>query len=405
MRAKLSASWSAVPGAGEADGILRACVHCGFCNAVCPTYALTGDECDGPRGRIYLIKSLLEGEPAAATVQTHLDRCLTCRACESTCPSGVRYARLLDFVRPRLNSRMARTRRAALIRWLLLKIVPHPRRFAAGLRLAQWGRWLAPARLRSQIPPRGDAQDWPRVRHARRLVTLEGCVQALATPAVNAAAARVLDRVGISLLRAPAGGCCGALPHHLGNAAETRTIMRANIDAWTSPALGDVEGIFCTASACSAMLKDYGELLADDPDYAERAAWVTRVTRDASELIPGTLDEVPSPLRQRKVAFQAPCTLLHVLHRGEAVEACLEKLGCELSYRGPQACCGSAGTYALLQAELSEQLLENKIAALEATDAEEIVTANIGCQLHLARASQRPVRHWVELVDELLSAR
>lgn len=384
----------------EAEAVLRRCVHCGFCNATCPTYQLLGDERDGPRGRIYLMKAVLEGEAPTRATQLHLDRCLTCRACETTCPSGVRYGRLADIGRSIAERRIARSWPERLYRRLLRTVIPHAGRFGVLLRIGQAMRPVLPRRLRAKIPVRQDAGAWPPPRHARRMLVLAGCAQASATPSTNAAAARVLDRLGISLIVAPAAGCCGALSQHLGAEAEAHAFMRRNIDAWWPYVEDGAEAIVMTASGCGVLVKDYGTLLAHDPAYATQAARISALTRDLAEVLGA---ENLTPLmdkRRRRIAFHAPCTLQHGQRLAGSVEAILTKLGFELTeVHDSHLCCGSAGTYSLLQPDLSVRLRDAKLANLERPGPELIATANVGCQLHLQGAAGVPVRHWIELLD------
>jgi glycolate oxidase iron-sulfur subunit len=385
----------------EADAILRACVHCGFCNATCPTYQLLGDELDGPRGRIYLIKQVLEGHAPSRKTQLHLDRCLTCRACETTCPSGVRYGRLADIGRGMVERAVRRPWGERLARRLLRAIVPHPGRFRSLLRLGQALRPLLPGPLRAKLPPRRRAGPWPQGAHTRTMLVLAGCAQAAAAPDTNAAAARVLDRLGIRLIEAPAAGCCGALNHHLSAEAEARAQMRRNIDAWWPHVEAGAEAIVITASGCGVMVKDYAHLLADDPAYAAKAARVSALARDPVEVLEGEdLDRLAVRGEGRRIAFHAPCTLQHGQRLQGRVEAILTRLGFALSpVRDAHLCCGSAGSYSLLQPELARRLRDDKLANLAAGRPEIIATANIGCQLHLQGGTDLPVRHWIELLD------
>ncbi len=387
----------------EADGILRKCVHCGFCTATCPTYQLLGDELDGPRGRIYLIKETLEGQTVTEKTRRHLDRCLTCLACETTCPSGVRYGRLLDIGRSLVEERAPRPLHERAMRSALRWLLPYPRRFTPLLRFGQSLRPLLPPRLRRRIPERSSAGAWPEPRHARRMLCLSGCVQSSIAPGINAAAARVLDRLGVSLVSTTAAGCCGAVSHHLSARADAREFMRRNIDAWWPQVEQGAEAVITSASACTAMVKEYAELLADDPEYAEKAARVSALTRDLSEVI---ADEDLSALGNdtvlsRRVAFHSPCTLQHAQGIRGTVESILEARGHRLTpVRDSHLCCGSAGTYSILQRELSTRLRENKLAALQTGKPDLIATANIGCLLELRAASDVPVVHWIELLDE-----
>ena len=384
-----------------ADAILRKCVHCGFCTATCPTYQLLGDELDGPRGRIYLVKQLLEGAPVSARTQRHLDRCLTCRACETTCPSGVRYARLADIGRRLVEERVGRPLTERIRRAALLAIIPHRARFAPLLGLGRLVRPLLPGALARRVPPREPAGRWPAPRHARRVLALGGCVQGAIAPGIDAAAARVLDRLGISLVPAPASGCCGAASRHLGADEAARAMMRRNIDAWWPEIESGAEAIAITASACAAEVKEYAELLEDDPAYAGKAARVSSLARDLSEVVAAEdLSVLATDPRSRRIAFHSPCTLQHGQKLGGVVEGILERAGFELAaVSDAHLCCGSAGTYSILQPDLSRALLGRKIVSLEAQRPEAIATANIGCLAHLATAASVPVRHWIQLLD------
>ena len=387
----------------EADAILRKCVHCGFCAATCPTYQLLGDELDGPRGRIYLIKGALEGQAVTEKTRRHLDRCLSCRACETTCPSGVRYGRLLEIGRALVEKRAPRPVHERALRKVLRWLLPHPRRFAPCLRFGQRLRPLLPAALRRRVPERTSAGPWPAPRHARRLLCLSGCVQSSIAPGINAAAARVLDRLGVSLIPSTASGCCGAVSHHLSARTEALGFMRRNIDAWWPRLEQGAEAVITGASACTAMVKEYGELLADDPEYAHKAARVSELTRDLSEVIAGEdLSMLGADTTvSRRVAFHSPCTLQHAQGILGTVESILDARGYRLTQvRDPHLCCGSAGTYSILQRSLSKRLRENKVVALAAGKPDLIATANIGCLLELRAASDLPVVHWIELLDE-----
>ncbi|MET0658701.1 MAG: glycolate oxidase subunit GlcF [Steroidobacteraceae bacterium] len=383
----------------EADAILRSCVHCGFCTATCPTYQLLGDELDGPRGRIYLIKEMLEGAPVTQKTQAHLDRCLTCRACETTCPSGVRYGRLLDIGRERVEEVVPRGARDRLQRRLLLAVLSRRSAFKPLLAAARMARPLLPRTLQSRIPARRPAGAWPAAKHARRMLVLQGCVQPAAIPAINAAAARVLDRSGISLV-AVNDGCCGAMAHHLSAADMAREHMRRNIDAWWPEIERGAEAIVVTASGCGTMVHEYGELLRDDPAYAVKARRVSELYRDLSEVVVAADDVRPTRTRSIRVAFQSPCTLQHGLKIRGTVERLLRQAGFELvPVADSHLCCGSAGTYSLLQPELSQTLRQNKLDALQAARPDVIASANIGCLLQLQSGTRTPTRHWIELLD------
>jgi len=394
----------------EADRVLRTCVHCGFCNATCPTYQLLGDERDGPRGRIYLMKEMLESrdDDHRVTEETrlHLDRCLTCRNCETTCPSGVEYHKLLDIGRAEIERRVPRRPAERALRLGLRKALVEPGRFKALLKLGQTFRPLVPGALADKMPPAPvDAGVRPDgKRHARRMLILEGCVQPGLSPNTNAATARVLDRLGIGLTPAPEAGCCGAIDYHLNAQEAGRARMRANIDAWWPHVEAGCEAIVQTASGCGAMVKEYAEVLADDPDYAEKAERVSALAKDLVEVL---RDEDLSALavkQSRRLAFHCPCTLQHAQKLGGAVEQVLRELGFTLTpVQDAHLCCGSAGTYSVTQPALATELRDNKLDNLEAGNPEMIVTANIGCQTHLAGANRTPVRHWIEIVDEALA--
>ena len=405
MQTKLAPEFRGTPDGEEADAILRACVHCGFCTATCPTYQLLGDELDGPRGRIYLIKQVLEGAPVTARTQLHLDRCLTCRNCETTCPSGVQYGRLVDIGRKIVEERVGRPPADAARRWALRRGLQSKALFGGALALGRVAKALMPAELARGIPSSRPAGDWPPPRHARRMLVLEGCVQPSIAPSIDAALARVLDRVGVSLVRVPGGGCCGALPLHLNEHDEARALARANVDAWWPHVEAGAEAIVVTASGCGVTVKDYGHLLARDPAYAAKAARIGSLARDTVEVVAPEWKRV-APLvamdqGPRRVAFHPPCSLQHGMKIRGAVEEILRAIGHELlPVADAHLCCGSAGTYSILQPEIASQLKRNKLAALEADRPNVIATANIGCMTHLASGTSRPVRHWIELLDE-----
>ncbi|SAK76981.1 glycolate oxidase subunit GlcF [Caballeronia ptereochthonis] len=404
MQTNLSDEARTLARAKEAEDILRSCVHCGFCNATCPTYQLLGNELDGPRGRIYLIKQMLEGEPVTEKTQLHLDRCLTCRNCETTCPSGVTYHALLDIGRAELERRVQRPAGERMLRNGLRRVIPRPAVFDALLKAGRLARPVLPAALRQKIPARPiAAKARPPARHARRVLMLEGCVQPSLSPNTNAAAARVLDRLGISVSDAPQAGCCGATDYHLN--AQEAGLMRArrNIDAWWPAIEAGAEAIVQTASGCGAFVKEYGHLLRDDPRYARKAARVSELARDLVEVIQAEPLDALGSAERRRIAFHCPCTLQHAQKLGGAVEAILTRLGYDLApVPDAHLCCGSAGTYSITQPALSTQLRDRKMDALESGAPELIVTANIGCQTHLAGAGRTGVRHWIELVEEAL---
>jgi glycolate oxidase iron-sulfur subunit len=412
MKTNLAESIKDTPEGKEANAILRACVHCGFCTATCPTYQLLGDELDGPRGRIYLMKELLEGAPVTEKTQLHLDRCLTCRACETTCPSGVRYGRLVDIGRAAVEKEVGRDFAEGLYRTAIKKVIPHRALFNPLLRVGQITRPLLPEKLQRKVPPRLSATPWPAPRHARRMLVLEGCVQPGIAPTINPALARVLDATGISLITAARAGCCGAVAFHLNDHEEGRDYMRRNIDAWWPYVEQGIEAIVMTASGCGVLVKEYGHLLQHDAHYADKAAKVSALTKDASEILQDhseafelVLSQSASTQRQpRRIAFHSPCTLQHGQQITGLVEGLLRKAGFELTVvPDGHLCCGSAGTYSLLQPELSQRLLTNKVAGLESGGPEVIATANIGCLAHIQSGSSVPVRHWVELIAESLA--
>jgi len=391
----------------EAESILRSCVHCGFCTATCPTYLLLGDERDSPRGRIYLVKQALEGAELTARTQLHLDRCLTCRACETACPSGVAYGHLIDIGRAVVEERVPRSVAARVGRALLRTGLTGPF-FGPLYRLGQSFRALLPRSLRAKVLVRRAPGAWPTAAHARQVILPAGCVQRSMAPGIDRAAARVLDRIGIEVVRpAVAGGCCGALPQHLGAPAAALEDARRNIDAWWPLVEAGVEAIVSTASGCGVMVKDYGHLLREDPHYAKKAARVSALTRDVSEVIRAHVKDLAAVLPARaseRLVVHAPCTLQHGQRLPGVVEGILRSLGVEVRVAADaHLCCGSAGTYSVLQSALSNQLRERKLAALEAARGEVIVSANIGCIAHLAGGTSTPVRHWIEWLDARLA--
>lgn len=391
----------------EAEAVLRPCVQCGYCTPVCPTYRLVEDEWDGPRGRIHLIKQLLEGTEPSANLQLHLDRCLTCRSCETTCPEGVRYGRLLDIGRELVEESPQRPLRERLTRRALRAVLPYRYRFTALLRIGQTMRRFLPEALRSMIPDKRPAGAWPDRAHTRSMLVWQGCVQPALAPDINAAAARVLDRFGIRLIPAKAG-CCGALSHHMTATEEALVFMRRNIDACWPQIEAGVEAIVMTASGCGAHVRDYGHLLRDDQQYRDKATRFSELTRDIAEVVTqewqdGGLPASPGP--QRRIAFQSPCSLQHGQKLNSVVEKLLKRAGFRLApVTHPFLCCGSAGSYSILQPALAESLREQKLVTLLGTRPSMIATANIGCLMHLAAASPVPVRHWIELLDETFAA-
>jgi glycolate oxidase iron-sulfur subunit len=410
MQTHLSPEFDGTADGAEAQAIVRKCVHCGFCNATCPTYQLLGDELDGPRGRIYLIKQVLEGAQITRSTQQHLDRCLTCLNCQTTCPSGVEYGHLVDIGRKIVDARVERPATERAVRWLLKEGLTSPL-FTPAMRAGQALRPLLPGVLKSKIPRRTHARAGihgaPQT-HARKVLMLQGCVQPSMMPGIDRAVGRVLDRADIQIVYARGTGCCGAVRTHLGDHAGGLDDMRRNIDAWT-PILtaGKVEAILTSASACSLAIKEYGHALSGDPLYAERAAQVSALARDLSELLPELVAALAGkvrPDRLKRLAFHPPCTLQHGQKLRGGVEAHLRALGFDVEVAGSEShlCCGSAGTYSILQPQLARQLRDRKLLNLAKLEPQYIVSANMGCIQHLQSGTATPVKHWIEVLDELL---
>ena len=406
MQTVLAPEFRGTPEGLEAEAILRKCVHCGFCTATCPTYQLLGNELDGPRGRIYLIKQVLEGATATRATQMHLDRCLTCRNCETTCPSGVQYGHLADIGRKIVDEKVPRGLGERAVRWALKEGLPSPL-FGPAMKLGQAVRGVLPASLQAKVPAPQPAGQWPTRSHSRKVLMLEGCVQPAMMPNINRATARVLDAMGIEAVRLPKTGCCGAVKFHLNDQDGGRAEMRANIDAWWPlAASGGVEAIMVNASGCGVTVKEYGHLLKGDPAYAEKAARISALTRDLSEWLP----ELASALQGRvnppagMLAFHPPCTLQHGQQLRGGVEAHLGALGFQVQVARTEShlCCGSAGTYSVLQPELAYPLRDRKLGHLQALAPEAILSANIGCITHLQSGTATPVKHWVEVLDAAL---
>ena len=396
------------PEGKEADAILRKCVHCGFCTATCPTYQLLGDELDGPRGRIYLIKQVLEGAEVTTKTQTHLDRCLTCRNCETTCPSGVKYGHLVDIGRKVVEEKVGRTIEERAKRRAAATLFPATGAFGLATTFGRLARPFLPAALRDKLPATvPSAGRWPASRHARRMVALAGCVQPILTPDTNAAAARVLDRVGISLVEASGAGCCGGVRFHLDYQAEGLDDMRRLIDAWWPHVEQGVEGFAMTATGCGAIVREYGYHLQRDPRYAAKARRISELTKDLSEVLAAegaALERLAPKGRLPRVAFHPPCSMQHWQQLGGVAEGLLTRLGYALApVPDVHLCCGSAGTYSLTQPELSARLKANKLAALQSGMPDLVLTANVGCQTHLAGGANVPVKHWIVDLDERLA--
>lgn len=405
METRLAAGIRETPAGAKADEILRACVHCGFCLATCPTYQLLGDELDSPRGRIYQIKQVLEGVPPTRQTQLHLDRCLTCRSCETTCPSGVEYGHLVDIGRAAVDERVERPWRERVYRWLLREGVTRPWLFGTALKLARSVRWALPPSLRAKVGAARPAGALPTRVHPRKVLLLNNCVQPSMSPSIDAATARVLDAIGVQSIIAAGSGCCGAIRQHLDDQSGARHAFRRNIDAWW-PLIesAEVEAIVINASGCGAMVAEYADLLRDDPAYAQKAKRVVELSRDLAEFLPQAIAEagIGAP-SARRVAFHPPCTLQHGLKIRGKVEALLVALGAELvPVRDTHLCCGSAGTYSLLQPQLSQTLRARKLETLLENRPQAVLSANIGCIAHLQSATETPVSHWIEWVDEAL---
>ncbi len=410
MQTNLAPQYKNTPEGQEAEAILRNCVHCGFCTATCPTYQLLGDELDGPRGRIYLIKQVFEGATPTRKTQMHLDRCLTCRNCESTCPSGVQYGHLIDIGRKVVDDQVPRPLMEKIVRTALKEGLPSPL-FGPAMKMGQMVRDLLPESLKNKVPAKQDAGAWPSRRHARKVLMLAGCVQPAMMPNINTATARVLDAAGIETVVAAKAGCCGAVKFHLNDHDGGKAEMRANIDAWWPHIeTGAVEAIVMNASGCGVTVKEYGHTLRNDPAYAAKAARISELTQDLSELLPALVPVLKERVAANprvsagQVAFHPPCTLQHGQQLKGGVEKHLGELGFKINVATCEAhlCCGSAGTYSVLNPKLSYQLRDRKLGHLGALAPETIVSANIGCITHLQSGTPTPVRHWVELLDEAL---
>ena len=413
MQTNLSPDYKHSADGLAAEAILRKCVHCGFCTATCPTYQLLGDELDGPRGRIYLIKQMLEGAEPTRKTQLHLDRCLTCRNCETTCPSGVQYGQLIDIGRKLVDEKVARPTAEKAVRWALKEGLPSPL-FAPAMALGQSVRSLLPAALKAKVPERQDAGSWPTATHTRKVLMLEGCVQPSMKPNINSATARVLSAAGVEVVVAKKAGCCGAVKFHLNDHDGGKAEMRRNIDAWW-PVIDQpgLEAIVMNASGCGVMVKEYGHHFENEPAYAAKAARISALTQDLSELLPTLVDalkpKVSAALAAQagQIAFHPPCTLQHGQQLRGGVEQHLTALGFQIKTASCEAhlCCGSAGTYSVLQPEISYQLRDRKLSHLGEMQPAVIASANIGCITHLQSGTATPVRHWVEVLDGVLEQR
>ena len=409
MQTNLSPEYQNTADGQEAEAILRKCVHCGFCTATCPTYQLLGDELDGPRGRIYLIKQVLEGETPTRDTQLHLDRCLTCRNCETTCPSGVQYGHLVDIGRKLVDEKVPRPASEQAIRWALKEGLNSPL-FAPAMKLGQTVRGLLPGGIKAKVPEARSAGVWPTQIHARKVLMLAGCVQPAMSPNINSATARVLDACGIQTVVEPLAGCCGGVKFHLNDQDAAIVQMKNNIDAWWPHVAQGVEAIVMNASGCGVTVKDYGHILRNDAAYADKARRISELTKDLSELLPHLLPDLQKRIQpqaaqaQGLMAFHPPCTLQHGQQLKGGVETHLNALGFKLRVATNEAhlCCGSAGTYSVLQPVIATQLRDRKLGNLNEMQPTAILSANIGCITHLQSGTAVPVRHWIEMVDAAL---
>ena len=402
MQTKISKEFNQTLAGQRAEEILRSCVHCGFCTATCPTYQLLGDELDSPRGRIYLIKQMLEGNDVSRKTQQHLDRCLSCRSCETTCPSGVQYSHLLEIGRELVDEKISRPLMTNAKRWVLKQLIPYPKRFAFILNSARLFRPLLPPRFKKSIPVVSGNTRWSNSTHSRKMIVLDGCVQPTLSPSINAATSRVLSRFGIELVNIPFAQCCGAVNQHMNDNATATTFIKNNIDQW-HPLIesGEAEAIIITASGCGAMVKEYGYLLQDDKDYADKAKVISDACKDISEVISNEDLSIFKAKTNNAISFHSPCTLQHALQLNGVVENILNQIGYQLNViKDAHLCCGSAGTYSILQPEISTQLRTSKLDALQQHQPELIATANIGCLHHLASGTETRVLHWIELLDQ-----
>lgn len=402
MQTKISTEFNQTLAGQRAEEIIRSCVHCGFCTATCPTYQLLGDELDSPRGRIYLIKQMLEGNDISQKTQQHLDRCLSCRSCETTCPSGVQYSHLLEIGHELVDEKISRPLLTKVKRWALKQLIPYPKRFAFVLNSARVFRPLLPSGFKKSVPVVSGNTRWSSSTHSRKMLVLDGCVQPALSPSINAATSRVLSRLGIELVNIPFAQCCGAVNQHMNDSATATTFIKNNIDHWY-PLIdsGEAEAIIMTASGCGAMVKEYSRLLQDDKDYAAKAKAVSNACKDISEVVCNEDLSIFKAKTDSNISFHSPCTLQHAQKINGVVEKILSNVGYQLNViKDAHLCCGSAGTYSILQAEISKQLKTSKLNALQQNQPELIATANIGCLHHLASDTETRVLHWIELLDQ-----
>ena len=408
MKTIIAKEFADQPQFAPVKDILQACVHCGFCTATCPTYLLLGDERDSPRGRIYMMKAMFEGAPVTQETRHHLDRCLTCRSCETTCPSGVEYGHLVDLGRVVVEQKAPRPMTQKLVRWGLRQVLPYRSRFGPLLKLGQLSRPLLPQILKQHIPLSTAKLTAPKSQHQRMMLSLPGCAQASAAPNTDIAAAQVLDQLKITLKVLHQSGCCGAVNHHLNAHEKALDQARHNIDLVWPELQAGAEAVVATASGCGAALQEYGYMLRHDAAYADKAKQVSAAAKDIVEILgQENLSAIKAKLTKAKtngigkVAVHCPCTQQHAMQLPYKVKALLDELGLDTAAtENDHLCCGSAGTYSLLQPDLSHQLRSQKLKDLSVDKPQLIVTANIGCQLHLGGAAEVPVKHWLELLAE-----
>lgn len=376
----------------RANDILRKCVHCGFCNATCPTHQITGDELDGPRGRIYLIKEMLEGEQTTQSTMQHLDSCLTCLNCETTCPSGVKFGELAEIGKHILDDKNLRNRYGKFKRWIICKILPYPTRFTPFYLVA---KWLKLSILPSQTLVKSVTTN---AQVDKKVILLKGCVQSVAMPNINSKLESLLNQLNIGVFTHPQVDCCNAIHHHNGMPEQALENIKKTIDQWWPLVESGYEEIIMTASGCGSMVKDYGRLLQHDSNYAEKARVISAMTKDASEFLSAY------PMQKTKeesatIAFHPPCTLQHNQKITGVVEKILANAGYKVTnFKDKHLCCGSAGTYSILQADMAKQLRDNKIKHIHTSQPDIIATANIGCLLHLQQGTSTPVKHWLDLI-------
>ncbi len=420
MQTNFTTAQLANPDTKEAERILRRCVHCGFCTAVCSTYVLDSDERDSPRGRIYLMKDMFEGDKAAsATVRHHIDRCLSCLSCMTTCPSGVDYMHLVDIARVHIEKTGDRPAKQRLIRSLLAAVVPYPERFRAALRLARFGRpfaplmrrlglkelasmlLLAPRSLPSSPRYTGPGTAETSTERRGRVIMLAGCAQQVLRPSINDATIRYLARAGVDVTVAAGAGCCGALTHHMGRENEALAAVRRNVDAWSKEiAKAPVDAIIINASGCGTTVKDYGHMLRNDPEYAARAAQISALTRDITEFADSFDLGPPKRWSSLRIAYHSACSLQHGQRVTDAPKSLLTKAGFSVvDIPEGHICCGSAGTYNILQPEMAERLKLRKIANIRLAKPDIVAAGNIGCISQLAPGMSLPIVHTVELLD------